>query len=158
MATALTPHTPMARTLCLAAVFLVAVTASACGGGGNSTPTAPSANVPFTQTDLRVGTGAEATNGRRVTVNYSGWLYAAGAADNKGTLFDSSLSAGRTPFVFLIGGGGVIAGWDRGVTGMRVGGQRRLIIPPELAYGASGNGPIPGNATLVFDIELLAVQ
>ena len=147
----------MSRTICLAAVLLVAFTASACGGG-NSTPTAPSANAPFTQTDLRVGTGAEATNGRRVTVNYSGWLYAAGAVDNKGTLFDSSLSAGRTPFAFLIGGGGVIAGWDRGVTGMRVGGQRRLIIPPELAYGAAGNGPIPGNATLVFDIELLAVQ
>ncbi len=148
----------MSRTLCLAAVFLVAVTASACGGDGNSTPTAPSANVPFTQTDLRVGTGAEASNGRRVTVNYSGWLYAAGAVENKGTLFDSSLNPGRTPFAFLLGGGGVIAGWDRGVAGMRVGGQRRLIIPPELGYGAAGNGPIPGNATLVFDIELLAVQ
>lgn len=147
----------MFRITSFALVLMLAAGASACGGGSDS-PTAPSANVPFTQTDLRVGTGAEATNGRRVTVNYSGWLYAAGAVDNKGSLFDSSLSAGRTPFVFLVGGSQVIAGWDRGVVGMRVGGQRRLIIPPDLGYGAAGSGPIPGNATLVFDIELLSVQ
>lgn len=139
----------------LAALLLVAVTAAACGGGSD-TPTAPSANVPFTQTDLRVGTGAAATNGRRVTVNYTGWLYAAGAVDNKGSQFDTSV--GRVPFSFLLGGGGVIAGWDRGVIGMRVGGARRLVIPPELGYGSAGSGPIPGNATLVFDIELITVQ
>ncbi len=147
----------MSRISSFAVVLLLAAGASACG---KDSPTAPStgqsAGVPFTSTDLRVGTGAEATNGRRVTVNYTGWLYAAGAADNKGTQFDTS--AGRGPFSFLLGGGGVIAGWERGVVGMRVGGQRRLIIPPELGYGTAGSGPIPGNATLVFDIELLSVQ
>lgn len=134
---------------------MLAASASACG---KDSPTAPStsAGVPFSSTDLRVGTGAEAANGRRVTVNYTGWLYVAGAVDNKGTQFDTS--NGRGAFSFLLGGGGVIAGWERGVVGMRVGGQRRLIIPPELGYGAAGSGPIPGNATLVFDIELLSVQ
>ncbi len=127
---------------------------SACGS--SSSPTAPSANVPFSQTDLVVGTGAEAVNGRRLTVNYTGWLYDANAVGNKGTAFDSS--AGRGPFAFTLGAGGVIQGWDRGVAGMRVGGQRRLIIPPSLGYGSAGNPPIPGNATLIFDIELLAVQ
>ena len=132
------------------AVFAV----SACGS--SSSPTAPSANVPFSQTDLVVGTGAEAVNGRRLTVNYTGWLYDANAVGNKGAVFDSS--AGRGPFPFTLGVGGVIQGWDRGVAGMRVGGQRQLIIPPSLGYGSSANGPIPGNSTLIFDIELLAVQ
>ncbi len=147
----------MSRIFPFAFVLLLAAGASACGGG-NDSPTAPTVNVPFQITDVRVGTGTEATNGRRVTVNYSGWLYAAGAVDNKGSLFDSSLTAGRTPFVFLVGGNQVIAGWERGIIGMRIGGQRRLIIPPELGYGTAGSGPIPGNATLVFDIELLSVQ
>jgi FKBP-type peptidyl-prolyl cis-trans isomerase FkpA len=117
-------------------------------------------NVPYTQTDLRVGTGTEATASRRVTVNYTGWLYAANAPENKGQQFDSSLSPGRTPFAFTIGAGEVIRGWDQGVVGMRVGGQRRLVIPPALAYGSTGagNGAIPPNATLVFDIELLSVS
>jgi FKBP-type peptidyl-prolyl cis-trans isomerase len=126
--------------------------------GGSSSPTAPSVSVPFSQTDLRVGTGAEAATGRLTTVNYTGWLYDAAATGNKGTQFDSSISPGRTPFLFTLGAGQVIRGWDQGVVGMRVGGQRRLVIPPSLAYGSSGNGPIPGNATLIFEIELLAVQ
>ena len=138
-------------------VALLVASAAACSKDNPTSPSpSPSANVPFSSTDLRVGSGAEATNGRRVTVNYTGWLYAAGAADNKGTQFDTSI--GKAAFSFLLGGGNVIAGWDRGVVGMRVGGQRRLIIPPELGYGANGSGPIPGNATLVFDIELLLVQ
>jgi len=113
--------------------------------------------VPYSQIDLRVGTGTEATAGRTITVNYTGWLYAAGAADNKGTQFDSSV--GRAPFSFVLGRGQVIAGWDQGVAGMRVGGQRRLVIPPSLAYGSAGSPPvIPPNATLVFDVELLTVQ
>lgn len=131
--------------------------ATACGGG-DSSPTAPSAaGVPFSQTDLRIGTGAEATAGRRVTVSYTGWLYDAGQPEQKGRQFDSSV--GRSPFAFTLGIGQVIAGWDRGVPGMKVGGQRRLIIPPELGYGAAGagGGTIPPNATLVFDIELLDV-
>lgn len=145
----------MPRISSFALVLMLVASASACGGGSDS-PTAPTVNVPFQITDIRVGTGAEAANGRRVTVNYTGWLYVAGAVDNKGTQFDTS--NGRGAFSFLLGGGGVIAGWERGVVGMRVGGQRRLIIPPELGYGAAGSGPIPGNATLVFDIELLSVQ
>jgi FKBP-type peptidyl-prolyl cis-trans isomerase FkpA len=136
-------------------IICAAVVLSACG---SSSPSAPSANVPFSQTDLVVGTGAEAVNGRRLTVNYTGWLYDANAPGNKGAQFDSSLSAGRTPFAFTLGAGGVIQGWDRGVAGMRVGGQRRLVIPPNLGYGSAANGPIPGNSTLIFDIELLAVQ
>ncbi|MGE0814855.1 MAG: FKBP-type peptidyl-prolyl cis-trans isomerase [Vicinamibacterales bacterium] len=138
-------------------VLPVLCVTAACGGDNGTSPsTVTPANVPFTSTDLRVGTGAVAQNGQRVTVNYTGWLYSATATDNKGAQFDTSI--GRTPFVFLLGGSQVIAGWDRGVAGMRVGGQRRLVIPPELAYGQSGNGSIPGNATLVFDIDLLLVQ
>jgi FKBP-type peptidyl-prolyl cis-trans isomerase len=92
-----------------------------------------------------------------VTVNYTGWLYAPTQPEQKGQQFDTSI--GRTPFVFVVGAGRVIQGWDRGVPGMRVGGLRRLVIPPDLAYGAQGAPPnIPPNATLVFDVELLAVQ
>lgn len=138
------------------AVCALALALAACGG--SSSPTAPSANVQFSQTDLVVGTGVEAVSGRRLTVNYTGWLYDASAAGNRGTQFDSSLSAGRAPFAFTLGSGQVIQGWDRGVVGMRVGGQRRLVIPPSLAYGSSGSGPIPPNATLIFDIELLSAQ
>jgi FKBP-type peptidyl-prolyl cis-trans isomerase FkpA len=91
-----------------------------------------------------------------LNVNYTGWLYNPSGTDGKGSQFDSSI--GRAPFPFTLGAGQVISGWDRGVAGMRVGGQRRLVLPPELAYGSSGNGPIPPNATLVFDIELLDAQ
>jgi FKBP-type peptidyl-prolyl cis-trans isomerase len=142
----------------ISAVLLVLLAATALACKGNETPTSPSANVPYAQTDLRVGTGAEATNGRIVSVNYTGWLYSATATDNKGTQFDTS--AGRGPFTFTLGAGQVIAGWDRGVQGMKVGGSRRLVIPPNLAYGSigAGNGVIPPNATLVFDVELLNVQ
>ncbi|HJU43032.1 MAG TPA: FKBP-type peptidyl-prolyl cis-trans isomerase [Vicinamibacterales bacterium] len=147
----------MRLTFCFVLVALSLVGCGSDNGGG--TPTAPSVNVPFSATDLRVGTGAEATNGRTVRVNYSGWLYSTTAVDNKGSLFDSSLSAGRTPFEFVLGTGNVIQGWHRGIPGMRVGGLRRLVIPPDLAYGAAGRSPsIPGNATLLFEVELLAVQ
>lgn len=139
-------------------IVCTALLAVAACGGPSSVPGSPSANVPFSQTDLVVGTGAEAVNGRTLTMNYTGWLYDANAAEQKGTQFDSSLSAGGPPFVFELGAGRVIQGWEQGVPGMRVGGKRRLVIPPNLGYGSSGSGPIPGNATLVFDIELLAVQ
>lgn len=125
---------------------------SGCGDGGDS-PTSPSANVPYSTTDLRVGTGAEATSGRPVVVNYSGWLYSTTAADNKGNLFDS----GQYPFV--AGSNQAIEGFSRGVVGMRVGGLRRVVIPPSMGYGSQGSPPrIPGNATLLFEIELVAVQ
>ncbi len=122
-------------------------------GCGSDSPTSPSSSAPYSQTDLIVGTGTQASNGNRTTVAYTGWLYDAGRPDGKGAQFDSSSS-----FTFVLGAGQVIRGWDQGVPGMRVGGQRRLVIPPELAYGSSGSGPIPPNATLVFDISLLNVQ
>jgi FKBP-type peptidyl-prolyl cis-trans isomerase FkpA len=136
----------------------VLVFTSACGGGDSSGTSGSAPAAPgFTQTDLRVGSGAEAASGRRVRVNYTGWLYDLSRPEQKGQQFDSS--AGREPFEFLLGSGQVIPGWDRGVAGMKVGGQRRLIIPPDLAYGATGaGGVIPPNATLVFDVELLDVQ
>ncbi len=100
--------------------------------------------------DLEVGTGAEAVAGKNVTVHYTGWL-------TDGTLFDSSHSRNE-PFVFGLGRGHVIRGWDEGVAGMKVGGKRKLTIPPEMGYGARGaGGVIPPNATLVFEVELLAV-
>ena len=144
----------------LLAVLPLLPLVAACGGD-DSNPTGPSGTVrgEFSATDLTVGTGAEAIAGRRLTVNYTGWLYDPTRTEQKRTQFDSSRSPGRAPFAFTLGVGGVIRGWDRGVVGMRVGGQRRLVIPPELGYGANGNPPaIPGNATLVFDIELLDVQ
>ncbi|MDP4604076.1 MAG: FKBP-type peptidyl-prolyl cis-trans isomerase [Solirubrobacteraceae bacterium] len=102
--------------------------------------------------DLIVGTGAEANSGDSVTVQYVGVLFA------NGKEFDSSWKAGK-PFTFDLGSGGVIAGWDQGVEGMKVGGRRRLIIPAELAYGAAGSPPsIPANAALVFDVDLVSVK
>jgi len=129
------------------------------GCGGGDSVTSPSGVTALQVTDLRVGTGAEAVTGSLATVEYSGWLYEAGAPDQKGALFDSSARAGR-PFSFVVGAGQVIQGWDQGVPGMRVGGLRRLVIPPELAYGSrgAGNGAIPPNATLVFEVELVAIQ
>lgn len=114
-------------------------------------------NTTYTQTDLREGTGPMATSGQTATVNYTGWLYSDSAPEQKGTKFDSSI--GRGPFAFKLGAGQVIRGWDQGVQGMKVGGQRRLVLPPEFAYGARGaGGVIPPNATLVFDVELLEVK
>jgi FKBP-type peptidyl-prolyl cis-trans isomerase FkpA len=105
--------------------------------------------------DTTVGDGAEATAGQRVTVHYTGWLY---NNDTQGAKFDSSKDR-RDPFVFSLGAGMVIRGWDEGVAGMKVGGARTLIIPPDLGYGARGaGGVIPGNATLKFDVELLALS
>jgi FKBP-type peptidyl-prolyl cis-trans isomerase FkpA len=136
----------------LAVIFMCA----AAIGCGSKTPTYPSqANVAYSQTDLVVGTGRVAANGNSVTVNYTGWLYSDTAAEHKGSQFDTSI--GRTPFNFRLGQRQVIAGWDQGVAGMAVGGRRRLVIPPSLGYGSTGSGPIPPNAALVFDIEVLNV-
>ncbi|MET0313289.1 MAG: FKBP-type peptidyl-prolyl cis-trans isomerase, partial [Hansschlegelia sp.] len=105
--------------------------------------------------DLTVGTGAPAQAGRGVTVHYTGWLDADG---KKGDKFDSSADRGQ-PFTFRLGVGNVIAGWDEGVAGMKVGGKRTLIIPAALGYGTEGaGGVIPPNATLIFDVELLGVK
>lgn len=109
-------------------------------------------------TDVKEGTGAEATSGKLVSVHYTGWLYNANAADKHGAKFDSSRDRNQ-PFQFGLGAGQVIRGWDQGVAGMKIGGQRTLIIPPSLGYGSAGaGGVIPPNATLVFDVELLGVN
>ncbi len=131
------------------------VAAAACG---SSTPTAPAAAVPYSSTDLRVGDGATAVTGSLVQVNYTGWLYSASAPENKGNQFDTT--SGKSPYSFYLGTGSVIKGWDLGMPGMKVGGLRRLVIPPDLAYGgqSAGGGAIPANSTLVFEIELLSVQ
>ena len=102
--------------------------------------------------ELVVGEGAEAQDFNKVVVNYTGTL-------EDGSVFDSSLKPGREPFTFTLGVGSVIKGWDQGVKGMKVGGKRKLTIPPELGYGAQGaGGVIPPNAILIFDVELLEVQ
>jgi len=135
--------------------IVLALSSAACGGSDSSTspstPTPPSA--PFSQTDLREGTGTTASAGRTVMVSYTGWLYDPTRPESKGAQFDSSAM-----FSFVLGSGNIIPGWNQGVVGMKVGGQRRLIIPPNLAYGSQANGQIPGNSTLVFDIMLLAVN
>src|SRR5580658_5788079 len=144
--------------LALTAVFVVAQSAA-----GKST--APNTNAPTKVTgdgvktasglvywDIRVGNGDVAKEGSHVRVHYTGWL-------TTGKKFDSSVDAGK-PFDFTIGNGEVIKGWEEGVAGMKVGGKRQLRIPPALGYGAEGTpgGPIPPNATLIFDIRLLGVQ
>jgi FKBP-type peptidyl-prolyl cis-trans isomerase len=108
--------------------------------------------------DTKQGTGAEAVTGKAVIVHYTGWLYDETKPEKKGAKFDSSRDRG-VPFGFFLGAGKVIKGWDDGVVGMKVGGQRTLIIPPELGYGARGaGGVIPPNATLIFDVELIEVK
>ena len=108
--------------------------------------------------DNKLGEGAQATSGYEVSVHYTGWLYDEAAPEHHGRKFDSSRDRGK-PFKFLLGKGRVIKGWDEGVEGMKVGGQRTLVIPSDLGYGERGNGrTIPPNATLVFDVELLEVH
>ncbi len=126
--------------------------------GCTASPASPSNAAPFSQRDLLVGTGDDAVAGRTLTVNYTGWLYNAAQPDQKGAQFDSSRGEGRTPLVFTLGAGQVIPGFDQGLVGLKVGGLRRLIIPPSLAYGGVRNGPIPPNATLVFEVELIGIE
>jgi len=109
-------------------------------------------------TDMSPGTGAKIQAGQTALVHYTGWLFDAGAPENKGAKFDSSVDRNE-PFEFPVGAGMVIKGWDQGVAGMAVGGKRRLVIPPEMGYGARGaGGVIPPNATLVFDVELVEIR
>ena len=108
-------------------------------------------------TDTVVGVGTAAVAGMTVTVHYTGWLYDASAPNFRGAQFDTSI--GQAPFSFRLGAGQVIQGWDVGVAGMKVGGSRTLIIPSSMAYGSAGvRGAIPANATLVFNVDLLAVK
>lgn len=108
--------------------------------------------------DTVQGEGREAEPGFNVTVHYTGWLYDPSKPDGKGKKFDSSVDR-HEPFVFFLGGGQVIQGWDEGFAGMKVGGKRTLIIPPHMGYGPYGaGGVIPPNATLIFDVELLGIK
>ncbi len=139
----------------IALLPLVAV--AACGASSTTSPSLPPTSVGvFTTTDLTVGTGATAVVGSRVTTTYAGWLYDTGKPFGKGAQFDP----GPGPLTFVVGAGTLVRGFEQGVVGMNVGGQRRVIIPPELAYGNQSPDPtkIPPNATLVFEITLTAVQ
>ena len=127
----------------------------AAAGCGDS-PSSPSDYAPYSQIDLVFGDGASAETGKVLTVYYTGWFYDSTTADKKGVQLTSSAYAG--PAIFTAGANSVIEGWERGVLGMKVGGIRRLIIPPSLAYGPNRFNAIPPNATLVFDIELLKVE
>jgi FKBP-type peptidyl-prolyl cis-trans isomerase FkpA len=139
-------------------LVVVAIVLAAGVGTGSCTnsPNAPSSSAPYSQVDLLLGQGAEAASGQTLTVNYTGWLYDPTKPDTKGLQFDSSI--GRDPFQFVLGTQAVIEGWDKGLVGMKVGGIRRLVVPPSLGYGDVRNHSIPPYATLVFDIELLDVQ
>ena len=133
------------------------IAAGGCGGGESPTGADVNTITTLQKSDVKIGTGAEATAGQTVTVHYTGWLYSPTAADHHGTKFDSSRDR-NDPFMFVLGAGQVIAGWDQGVAGMKVGGRRRITIPPNLAYGKQGAGRAIGpNETLVFVVDLLAV-
>jgi FKBP-type peptidyl-prolyl cis-trans isomerase len=147
----------IAAVLVLTAVFVLAQSAPKKSATNTAAPTKVTGDGVKTPSglqywDIRVGNGQEAKEGSRVRVHYTGWL-------TSGKKFDSSVDAG-TPFDFRIGNGEVIKGWEEGVSGMKVGGKRQLRIPPSLGYGAEGTpgGPIPPNATLIFDVQLLNVQ
>ncbi len=131
-----------------AVLAVLALGLAACGGGGGDSPTTPSP-VTLDVVDVVVGSGATAVSGDTLTVHYVGTF-------TSGTVFDSSRTNNQ-PFTFRLGAGQVIQGWDVGVPGMKVGGRRKLTIPPELAYGNRQVGSIPPNSTLVFEIELLSI-
>ncbi|MBC7455926.1 MAG: FKBP-type peptidyl-prolyl cis-trans isomerase [Massilia sp.] len=146
------------RNFCICGLALLA--ASGCERASAPAPAtetaAPAAAVAFQKIDSVVGTGKLAVAGATAVVHYTGWLYAPAAPAQHGAQFDSS--SGRAPFSFALGGGQVIKGWDDGVQGMKVGGKRTLIIPASMGYGDGGAGPIPPNANLMFEVELLDVR
>jgi FKBP-type peptidyl-prolyl cis-trans isomerase len=122
----------------------------ACG----DSPTEPAPT--FTQTDLRAGSGTTAESGDRLSVFYTGWIYDASRPDQKGLQFETNV--GGTPLSFVLGQGQVIAGWDQGLLGVQAGTIRRLVIPPDRAYGSIRNGPIPPNSTLIFEVEITEIE
>jgi FKBP-type peptidyl-prolyl cis-trans isomerase FkpA len=138
----------------LVAAFVAMLSLTACGGGDSFPPAVPvSSPDKLSKIDSVVGTGAEAVSGKTVTVKYTGWLYSATAANNKGTQFDA-----YNGYAFQLGVTNVIAGFAQGVTGMKVGGKRTVLIPSSLGYGSQGDRKIPPNSGLVFDVELLKVE
>jgi FKBP-type peptidyl-prolyl cis-trans isomerase FkpA len=137
-------------------VALVA-TLSTIACGSNSSPSPRADDIPSLQTiDVSVGSGAQASPGQRISVHYTLFLYSSIGAGNRGTRIESSRDRGA-PFSFALGTGAVIAGWDQGIPGMRVGGSRTLLIPSALAYGSRGSGNVPPNSALVFDVELISI-
>jgi len=146
---------PLALSLVVGVATLSGCSESAVPAGATAKTVA--SVTELVKTDVVLGEGAEAVAGQSVSVHYTGWLYDESKADKKGAKFDSSRDRGK-PFGFPLGAGRVIKGWDQGVAGMKVGGQRTLTIPSELGYGARGaGGSIPPNAALIFDVELLNV-
>ena len=144
------------RVLALSAA-LATVAIAGCSKKEEAAPVASAPGEPF-MTDIKTGTGPAIKKGQTAVVHYTGWLYTESAPEKKGKKFDSSRDRNE-PFSFELGAGMVIQGWDEGVDGMQVGGQRRLVIPPEKGYGASGaGGVIPPNATLLFDVELMGIE
>ncbi|MEY4082977.1 MAG: hypothetical protein RL483_346 [Pseudomonadota bacterium] len=140
--------------LAMGSVVTLAMSEQAEAAGG--LPTGPVTQL--VTIDRSVGKGDEAKPGQQVSVHYTGWLFDPSKADGKGKKFDSSVDRGQ-PFSFPLGAGRVIAGWDKGFAGMKVGGKRTLVIPSDMGYGARGaGGVIPPNATLMFDVELLGVR
>lgn len=140
--------------LAMGSVVSLAMSEQAEAAGG--LPTGPVTQL--VTIDRSVGKGDEAKPGQQVSVHYTGWLFDPSKADGKGKKFDSSVDRGQ-PFSFPLGAGRVIAGWDKGFAGMKVGGKRTLVIPSDMGYGARGaGGVIPPNATLMFDVELLGVR
>jgi FKBP-type peptidyl-prolyl cis-trans isomerase FkpA len=141
----------------LIACMAVALFAVACNDDGGGSPTDPSqVTVEFSTTDLVVGTGAQAAAGNSVTVHYTGWLYNPAGTNSKGAQFDTSLD-GDPPLAVVLGVSNIIPGFQQGLVGMRVGGKRRMYIPPNMAYGSSGSGPIPPNASIVFEVEMMTL-
>ena len=138
------------------ATFALLLAVSACGGSTQTTETqtggTSAVNIPYSQTDLAPGSGRTVASGNRITVNYHLWLYDPAAADHKGRSIDQG------QFPFQVGTGNVIPGFDKGVTGMAVGGKRRLIVPPEMGYGSTPSGPIPANSTLIFEVEVVSID
>lgn len=146
------------KTIALATILGLATVACSDTSTKKAGKQTMSENSSFIKTDTVVGEGAIAQSGQKVSVHYTGWLFDEKAEDKRGSKFDSSVDRGDA-FEFPLGAGRVIKGWDEGVVGMAVGGKRTLTIPPEMGYGAAGaGGVIPPNATLVFDVELLAIK
>jgi FKBP-type peptidyl-prolyl cis-trans isomerase FkpA len=133
-----------------------AVVLGAMCAGCQPSPTAPGNYQAFTITDLVMGTGTEAASGNVLTVYYTGWVYDASKVDQKGPVFSSTL--GTNSYSFTLGAGTVIQGWEQGLVGMQVGGKRRLVVPPSMAYGGMRASSIPPNCTLLFEIDLLDVE
>lgn len=147
------------RRLAMLIATLSAPTMHGCAPPAND-PAAAAMEVPteLVITELAAGEGAAIAPGSIAVMHYTGWLFDPEAPEGKGAKFDSSRDRGQ-PFRFPLGAGRVIQGWDQGVPGMKVGEQRRLVIPPQLGYGSRGaGGVIPPNATLVFDVELLGIE